>query len=328
MKQRKSKYLVFIIVAMIAAVVIVTIGNTLKRGEPTLLQGVVMVREYKVASKIPGRIKQVYVSEGERVDSGVLLYSLATPELDSKLAQASAAKQAAQALDREVLSGARRQQIDALYNLWQRAKAGRELAEKQYNRCVKLSEKGVITAQQLDEATANFEAMKASESAAYAEYSLAKAGATKNQKSAAAAQVEMAQGAVAEVESYISDSHIFAPTAGEISTIAYYAGEIVGSGFPVMTLLDLDDIWVEFNIKESLLPQITIGKTLHAYIPALDKAIPLIVSHIAAQADFAIWSVTREDGSFDIRTFVVKMRPAKDADAKALRAGMSAIIRL
>ena len=318
----------FIIVAMIAAVVIVTIGNTLKRGEPTLLQGVVMVREYKVASKIPGRIKQVYVSEGEKVDSGVLLYSLATPELDSKLAQASAAKQAAQALDKEVLSGARRQQIDALYNLWQRAKAGRELAEKQYNRSIKLSEKGVITAQQLDEATANFEAMKASESAAYAEYSLAKAGATKNQKSAAAAQVEMAQGAVAEVESYISDSHIFAPTAGEISTIAYYAGEIIGSGFPVMTLLDLDDIWVEFNIKESLLPQITIGKTLHAYIPALDKAIPLIVSHIAAQADFAIWSTTREDGSFDIRTFVVKMRTAKDADAKALRAGMSAIIRL
>ena len=313
---------------LITAVVIVTIGETLKQKVPTVLQGVVMVREYKVASKIPGRIKHIYVTEGERVDSGVLLYSLATPELDSKLAQASAAKQAAQALDREVLSGARKQQIDALYNLWQRAKAGRELAEKQYNRSIKLSEKGVVTAQQLDEATANFEAMKASESAAYAEYSLALVGATKNQKSAAAAQVEMAQGAVAEVESYISDSHVFAPTAGEISTIAYYAGEIVGSGFPVMTLLDLEDIWVEFNIKEDLLPQITMGKELNAYIPALDKAIPLVVSHIAAQADFAIWSATREEGSFDIRTFVVKMRAKKVTDSQALRAGMSAIIRL
>ena len=320
------KKLIIPLVILCVVVIIVITGITIKREQPITLQGVVTTRQYRAASKIAGRIDTLYVTEGVRVERGALLYTITTPELETKLAQAVAARSAAEALDNQTLAGARKQQIEAAYNLWQKASAGRELAEKSYNRIAELHRRGVATAQQLDEATANFEAMKATQSAAYAEYSLALNGATKEQKAAAAAQVRMAQGAVSEVESYIADSRVYAPISGEVSTIAYYGGEIVGAGFPVITILDTENSWVEFNIKESLMPHIAVGALFDAYIPALDRDVTLRVGYIAPQADFAIWEATKTEGGFDIRTFVVKMYPTEPMPT--LRAGMSAIITL
>ena len=312
-------------IALIAiSTIIVIVGYLLRRNEPIMLQGVVQCRQYQAQSKIAGRIDSIFVAEGDSVNTGELLYTLSTPELNTKLEQAIAAKKAAIALDEQAVAGARKQQIEAAYNLWQKATAGRDLAEKSYNRIKALHDKGVATTQQLDEAKATFETLKATQSAAYAEYSLALAGATKEQKAAAAAQVSMAQGAVNEVESYISDSRVYSPTAGEVSTIAFNCGEVVGAGFPVMTILDLSDIWVEFNIKETLMPNFAIGECFDAFIPALNRNISLRISHIASQADFAIWDATRAEGGFDIRTFAVRMKPINSNDR--LRPGMSAII--
>ncbi|MBQ7951732.1 MAG: efflux RND transporter periplasmic adaptor subunit [Alistipes sp.] len=311
---------------IVASGVIIAVGYLLQRRQPTLLQGVTMCRQYTAQSKIAGRIDSLCVTEGDSVTIGALLYTLSTPELDTKLEQAVAAKQAAVALDNQALAGARKQQIEAARNLYQKATAGRELAEKSFVRIKNLHDKGIATTQQLDEATATFEALKATQSAAYAEYSLALAGATKEQKAAAAAQVSMAQGAVNEVESYISDSRVYAPATGEVSTVAFNRGEVVGAGFPVVTILDLSDLWIEFNIKETLMPQIAVGERFDAFIPALNQHIELRVSYIAPQADFAVWNATRTEGGFDIRTFVVRMRPT--ATKSRLRPGMSAIIDL
>ena len=322
----RGKYLIFIILLAITAIIIVFIGISIKENKKVVLQGVVECREYRVASKIAGKIETLHISEGDSVTIGELLYTISTPELQTKLSQAIAAKDAAMALDKQTITGARQQQIDAAYNLWQKASAGRELAQKSFERIANLHAKEVVTTQQLDEATANLEAMRATESAAYAEYSLALAGATKEQKDAAAANVNIAQGAIDEITSYISDGTVFSPISGEVSTVAYYPGEVVGAGFPVVTILDLDDLWAEFNIKENLLTHFTIGTTLIAYIPAIDKHIPLVVSYISPQADFAIWNATRAEGGFDIRTFVVKLKPT-DNKSK-LRPGMSAIIEL
>lgn len=312
--------LILLVTALIVAIIMLFC-----REQSLTLQGTVECREYRAASKISGRIESIYCTEGERVDSGAMLFSLTTPELNTKLQQALSAHNAALALEREVDVGARPQQIEAARNLWQRATAAKELAQSSYNRIQNLHNRGVVTSQQLDEARANLEAATASQSAAFAEYNLALSGATSEQKAAAKAKASMAQGAVNEVEAYINDSRVYAPVSGEISTIAHFAGEIVGAGFPVVTLLDLDDIWVEFNIAETLLPHFNIGSRIRAYIPAIDNHISLIVSYIAPQADFAVQSATRNNGGFDIRTFVVKMQPEKSTK---LRPGMSAIVKL
>ena len=202
--------------------------------------------------------------------------------------------------------------------------AGLELARKTYERVKNLYDQGVVPTQKLDEATANYEAMKATAQAAKAQYDLAVDGARKEDKEAAAARVRQAEGAVSEVESYIGDAMVYSPVAGEVSTIVAQQGELVGSGYPVVAILDMSDLWVTFNVKETLLPKIKVGTRMTAYVPALDRDVELEVSYIAVQADFATWAATRTQGGFDIRTFAVKARPT--GDAGQLRPGMSVLV--
>ena len=324
MKRETAKLMIAIMIIALIIAAILLLARYLRERRPILLQGTTQSSSYRASSRIAGRIEDLIVQEGDSVTAGTMLYRISAPSLDAKLQQAEATERGAQALDRNVLAGARREQIEAALNLWQQARAGRILAEKSLHRVNRLYNEGVVTAQKRDEVEAQYQAMQASEGAAEAQYKLALAGATRNEKAAAAAQVAAAQGVVAEVESYIEDTEVYAPATGVISTIAAEEGELVGSGFPVVTIIDTESPWVEFNIKESLLPRLPIGRIITAYIPALDRYALLVVRHIAPQANFATWSATRSRGEFDIRTFVVKMYPMRPI--KGLRPGMSATI--
>ena len=310
-----------------AAVILLSVALIswyLTKRSPMLIQGTVECTTYKASSKVPGRIDAMKVAEGDRVEKGQLLYVLSTPELDAKLAQAEAVKSAAAALDAAAVAGARIQQIEAALNMWEKAQAGLELARKTYERVKNLYDQGVVPTQKVDEATANYEAMKATAQAAKAQYDMAADGARKEDKEAAAARVRQAEGAVSEVESYIGDAMVYSPVTGEVSTIVAQQGELVGSGYPVVAILDMSDLWVTFNVKETLLPKIKVGTRMTAYVPALDRDVELEVSYIAVQADFATWAATRTQGGFDIRTFAVKARPT--GDAGQLRPGMSVLV--
>ncbi|MDE6711774.1 MAG: biotin/lipoyl-binding protein, partial [Alistipes sp.] len=204
--------------ALVIILAVVLISRYLTNRTPTLLQGTVECTTYKASSKVPGRIDCMKVSQGDRVEKGQLLYVLSTPELDAKLQQAEAVKSAASALDAAAIAGARIQQIQAALNMWEKAQAGLELARKTYERVKNLYDQGVVPAQKLDEASANYEAMKATAQAARAQYTMARDGARKEDKEAAAAKVRQAEGAVSEVESYISDAMVYSPVTGEVST--------------------------------------------------------------------------------------------------------------
>jgi len=320
---KRSNILGIAAAAAVIILAVVLLSRYITRRTPTLIQGTVECTTYKASSKIAGRIEEMKVSEGDRVEQGQLLYTLSTPELDAKLQQAEAVKSAASALDAAALAGARVQQIDAALNLWQKAQAGLELARKTYDRVKNLYAEGVVPAQKLDEAEANFQAMQATEQAAKAQYELARDGARKEDKEAAAARVRQAQGAVAEVESYIGDALVYAPVSGEVSTVIAEQGELVGTGYPAVAILDLSDLWVVFNIKETLLPGIRVGTRMWGYIPALDLDAEFEVTYISVQADFATWAATRTQGGFDIRTFAVKAKPVGPV---ALRPGMSVLV--
>ena len=312
------------IITIALIIIVALVGYHLKHSEPIILQGTVECTTYRASSKIAGRIEKMNLHEGQHVTKGELLYTLSTPELNAKLQQAEAAKNAATALDQKALAGARIQQIEAARNLWQKAQAGRVLSQRTFERVKTLYEQGVVAAQKFDEAEANYQAMVASEAAAKAQYELALDGASKEDKEVAAAQVQQAEGAINEVESYISDAMVYSPVDGEISSIIAEQGELVGSGYPVVSIIDTTDIWATFNVKETLLPKIKIGGKMVAYIPALDRDIEFEIRYISVQADFATWSATRTQGSFDIRTFAVKAYPI--GNAEGLRPGMSVLI--
>ena len=320
---KRSNVIGILAAAAVIVLSVVLISWYLTKRTPMLIQGTVECTTYKASSKVPGRIDDMKVAEGDRVEKGQLLYTLSTPELDAKLQQAEAVKSAAAALDAAV-AGARIQQIEAALNMWEKAQAGLELARKTFERVQNLYNDGVVPAQKLDEASANYKAMEATALAAKAQYDMAADGARKEDKEAAAARVRQAEGAVSEVESYLSDAMVYSPVTGEISTIIAEQGELVGSGYPVVAILDMSDMWVTFNIKETLMPGIRMGMHMSGYVPALDADVEFEVTYISPQADFATWAATRTQGGFDIRTFAVKAKPvSQDAN---MRPGMSVLV--
>ena len=183
---------------------------------------------------------------------------------------------------------------------------------------------GVVSRQQYDEALANFEAMRASELAAHAEYELVRDGASAEQKKAAAAKVREALGGMDEIASYRKGARVYAPVNGRVASIILYPGELVSAGLPVVTILDLSDVWVSMNVREDMMSKLSYGSMLRGYVPALDAVFDFEVYYIAPEADFATWTATKARGGFDIRSFEVRMR-CKTPNV-ALLPGMSIII--
>ena len=307
-------------------IIIVCIIGFLTLGKgPEIIQGQAEATEYRVSSKVPGRILKLLASEGDKVKAGDTLAILEAPDVMAKLTQAQAAEQAALAISEKARKGTRSEQLQAAYEIWQKAKAGLEIAEKSYRRVNRLFEEGVMPEQKRDEAKAQYEAMAATEKAAHAQYTMARNGAQREDKEAAAAQVERAKGAVAEVSSYINETYLTASADGEVTEIFPKVGELVGTGAPIMNVARLDDMWVTFNVREDLLKDFTVGGTIQVHIPALDKEADFKVTYMKDLGTYATWKATKTTGQFDLKTFEVKAKPVQKVEN--LRPGMSAIVK-
>ena len=290
-----------------------------------IIQGQIDVEEYRVSSKVPSRVLHIYVKEGDYVNVGDTLAILEAPELTAKATQAQGAIDAATALSNMANNGARKEQIQGAYELWQQAKAAKEIAEKSYNRVQRLFDEGVMTAQKRDEAFAMYKASEAQEKAAKSQYDMAVNGARAEEKAAAQGQVKAFSGQMDEVKVYEKETIQIAPIAGEVSTIYPKVGELLGSGSPIMTISIMDDLWGAFNMREDQLKGLKKGDTFTAYLPAFDKEIEMKVSSIKDQGNYATWKATKSNGQFDMKTFEVKARPIKKFDG--LRPGMSVIVK-
>lgn len=315
--------LAFLTLTGVIAIVAV-IGFFMLRKGPEIVQGQAEVTEYRVSSKVPGRILEFRVKEGQTVRAGDTLAILEAPDVQAKLEQARAAEAAAQAQNEKALKGARQEQIQAAYEMWQKAQAGVTIAEKSYKRIKNLYDQGVVSAQKLDEITAQRDAALATEKAAKAQYTMAKNGAEREDKAAAAALVNRAKGAVAEVESYINETYLIAQKDGEVSEIFPKQGELVGTGAPIMNVAVMDDMWVTFNVREDLLKDLTMGTEFEAFVPALDQNIRLKVNYMKDLGTYAAWKATKTTGQFDLKTFEVRALPTDKVEG--LRPGMSVIL--
>lgn len=290
------------------------------------LQGQIESQQYSISSKVPGRIDQVLVRKGDKVEKGELIFTLHSPEIEAKLEQAIAGQKAAGALAQEAEKGARIQQIQAAKDQWQKAKAASQLMEKTYLRVNNLYKDGVVAEQKRDEAKTQWDAAKYTESAAYQMYQMAHEGARDETKVAAAEKARMAAGAVAEVEAYAKDTQIESWFDGEVSQVLLQSGELAPQGFPVVTVIDTDDSWAVLNVREDQLSHFAKGQRFSAYLPALGHSLEFEVTHIAVMGDFATWRSTDASQGFDLRTFEVEARPLAHKDT--LRMGMSLVVEL
>lgn len=315
-------------ILIFAAVIIIVglYGFFFLNQEDNIIQGEADVTEVRISSKVPGRIERYLVEEGSYVKKGDTLAILSIPDVQAKLAQAAAAEQGAAAQNQKAIKGARVEQIQGAFEMWQKAKVGVDIARKSFTRVQNLFDKGVVTAQKRDEVQAQLDAAIATERAAKSQYDMAVNGAEREDKEAALAMLQRAKGAVAEVESYIAESYLISPIDGKISEKFPNVGELVGTGAPIMNVAKLDDKWGSFNIREDRLKNYKdIGTTFKAYVPALDQEVEMTVYYVKDLGSYAAWKATKITGQYDRKTFEVKAR-FKDTSIDVLP-GMSLIVR-
>lgn len=290
-----------------------------------IITGQVEVDEIRIAGKVPGRIAEFLVEEGQSVKEGDTLVRIYSPEVLAKLEQAEAAKAAAEAQNQKAIAGARKEQKEGAYELWQKAKAGLEVAEKSFARVERLFKEGVVPAQKYDEVLAQLKAMQATERAARSQYDMAINGAQREDKMAAQALVARASGAISEVDAYMKESALLAPSAGTISEIFPHKGELVGTGAPIMNIADYTATRVLCAVREDKLAKIEHGSKLKATVPALgDKAIELSVVKMKDMGSYATWKATKPRNEHDLRTFELTLKPTTSIEG--LLPGMTVVL--
>ena len=286
------------------------------------LQGQMDAQEVNVSSKVAGRVGQVNVKLGDTVSQGQLLFQLTSPEVDAKVAQATAAAQAADAVAQKAQAGARPEEVRAAKANWQRAQTGAAIARTTYERVDNMFAEGVIARQKRDEAEAQWRAAEQQAQAARAQYDMANAGARPEDKNAASAQARQVGAVLTEAQVALAETKIAAPVAGQVSKIQIQPGELAPQGFPVITLVNLADAWAVLQVREDEMAAFAMGSTHTANVPALKQQLTFKVSSVAVMPDFATWRAARPGGT-DLRTFEIRLRPA--IRVEGLRPGMSVV---
>ena len=307
---------------MVAIAVVAVIGFVFLNRPDELIEGQVEGTTVRISGKLPGRVVEFYVEEGDSVEAGDTLVHIHSSVADAQLVQAEALREVAEAQNRKVDAGTRPQVVNAAREIWMQARAASDIAEKTWRRMEALYGKGVVSAQKRDEAKAAYDAAKAGEQAARSSYELAQAGAQSEDRNAAAAMVNVAKSSVKKVDAILEDQYLTAPFDGEIVVIYPNVSELIATGAPVVTL-QKDDHWAVFNVREFLLKDIREGSVIRVRIPALDVETDMKVFYIKDLGTYANWQATKATGDYDARTFQIKARPEKPIEN--FRPGMSVI---
>lgn len=292
---------------------------------PEIIQGEMDADEYRVSSKLPGRIVKILVKEGDYVHVGDTLAILESPEVDAQQKVAEATAGASSALSDLTSAPTRHETVESAYQVYQQAIATAEIAQKTYARTEKLFNEGVTTAQRRDEAKASYDAAQAAVKTTKSQWELAKNGAREEEKRAAWKQAEAAKSAVNVVSSLIKENVQIATQEGIVTDIYPKVGELVGMGSPIMTIELIGDMWGTFNVREDQLKGKKVGDTFKAFIPAFNKDVDMKIYNIKDEGTYAVWKATKTTGQYDLKTFEVKARPIQKIDG--LRPGMSLIVK-
>lgn len=312
-----------IVIILIILAAMAVCGFLFIKPGPDTIQGQGDATEIRISGKLPGRVAEILVEEGQEVKAGDTLVRIHSSLVEARMEQARAMESAASATNAKVDAGTRSQIIAGAGDIYRQAVAASGIAKKTYDRMQSLYAQGVVSEQKRDEAKAAYDAAKAGEAAAKSQYDLAKAGAQKEDKEAARAMVNVAKGGVSEVGAVLEDQVLTAPCDGIITVIYPNESELVAMGAPIMTL-QKKDYWAVFNVRENVLKNIREGTKIKVRIPALDKETEMTVYYIRDLGTYANWQATKATGDYDARTFQIKARPEKPVEN--FRPGMSVIL--
>ena len=322
--KKKISLIVFTAILMILLLVSI-VGVAVYKDDETLLQGQIESVEISISGTLPGRVEKYYVEEGQRVEVGDTLVIISSPQAEAKYNQAKALESASLAQNEKVDAGTRIQLINIAKEIWNKAKSDLELAKHTRERMNKLYEEKVISIQRKDEIDALYQSALSEERAAYYQYEMAKAGMQEEDKATSYSIVMAAQSTVDEVVSVLKDAALTSPISGEVGAKYLNESELVGVGTPLMKIIMIDECYLVLNIREDMMPNFRMGETIYVDIPAIDSNnIPFKINYISPMGSFATWKSTKENGSYDLKTFELHAKPTRNI--KGLRPGMSVLL--
>ena len=314
-----------IIVGVVAAIVVGLSIFYLLRPEPLLVQGEVDATRLDIAARVDGRVKEIPAERGQNVAANAVLVRIDNPETQAKQEQVKAAKAVADAQLANVLVGTRVEVVAARKAEMDRAQAALVLAQKTFDRTHTLTEQGNAPQARLDQVTDALHETERAVDQAKSAHEQAVNGYTKEERAIAKANVEKAEADIQSVQSIIDQLVVYAPVASQVYQRNVEPGEYVSPGVPLVTLINLGDVWVHFDLREDLIKGLKVGDKFDVRIPALnDRSVTVEVKLIATKGEYASWRATRASGDFDLRTFSIRAYPVQPVPE--LRPGMSAYL--
>ncbi|MDL2398420.1 HlyD family secretion protein [Rhizobium mayense] len=320
-----SRTAALIVTVTVAAIVGLSLWY-LVQPQPLLVQGEADATRIDIAARVEGRVGERPVDRGQNVAAGQVLVKIDNPQIISQLKQAEAAKAVAIAELARIDAGIRQEVVAQRKAAIAAAEANLVLAQQTYNRTNELTTKGVASTQTLNEATASLDVARRSLEQAKLAYDEAVAGYTKEERGVAQADVDKAAAAVATFNTQVNEMTVTAPVGSQVYQVGAEIGEFVSPGVPLLSLVDLSDVWLSFDLREDLVKGLKVGDKLDVRIPALgDRLMPVEIRTIATRGEYSGWRATRATGDFDLRTFEVRAYPTEKIPE--LRPGMSAYLQ-
>ncbi|HVH82248.1 MAG TPA: efflux RND transporter periplasmic adaptor subunit [Stellaceae bacterium] len=311
---------------MLAAVLFVAIIGTaiwyLARPEPLLVQGEIESTRIDMAARVSGRLAKIAVVRGQDVGAGAALVEIDNPELVAQLQEAYAEKGVAEAELARINAGTRSEIVAQRKAEIDRATADLTLAQQTYGRTRQLVADKFAPQSKLDQDTDALTTAQNRLDQANLAYQEAVRGFTPEEREIAEANVGRAAAKIETVKALVDQLSVSAPVASQVYQIPVEEGEVVIPGVPLLSLVDLNDTWVGFSLREDLIAGLKVGDRFAAHIPALrDQRIVVEVRVIAPKGEYAGWRATRATGDFDLRTFRIRAYPVEKI--AGLRPGMS-----
>ncbi|WP_151706890.1 HlyD family secretion protein [Acinetobacter sp. TUM15064] len=325
-KSKRIKVVGTVALILVLGVIAFGLWKAYQQPKTVDIQGRVEAETLHISTKVPSRIEEIYVHDGQKVTKNQELVRLYSPEVDAKKQQALASLQAALALQSTADRGSQEENIASLYANWQALKAQQNLAKTTYQRGANLYQQGVISRQRRDEMHAAAQSATQMTEAAYQQYERAQRGSTPQQKSSADAQVQIAKAAVAEANALEAETKLLSPINGTVSKTYGKPSELVAMGVPIVSIIQDRELWVSLNVREDQYANIYQAKQIQGFIPALNLNANFDIKSIDAEGEFATIKTTRQTGGYDIRSFKLHLTPAQDIPD--LKVGMSVLFKV
>lgn len=323
-----NKILVISFAAILLTILTLSIlGIFLMRDKDIIVQGQIEAEEYNISGLLPGRIEDIYVKKGERIEKGDTLVHIISREMLAEYEAQKSLESVASLQSEKIDAGSRKQLISIAKELWDGAKADLRLAKTTYERIKALYEDSIVSLQRRDEVEAIYKSTLAAERAAYYQYQIAIEGAQEQDKASAKAMASAAKSNSEVVKALLNDSKLISPISGEVATIALNEGELSSIGTSIMTIIDIENPYLVINIREDLLKNFKIGEIISCDIPALAlKDVSFTINYIAPLGSFATWKATKDSGGYDLKTFEIQAIPT--VKINDLRPGMTCLMTI